>query len=201
LTNALISSSAVSLKTLLQSQSLEEIMATAEGTSSQARQILFSVSKPINNQWQASGDLRFSDIGALPAVGNFEATPATGSQYGISAQLTGSNLYSKRDINNFNLSYLSTPFFRGTQIAYNNLTGFYDNKLTVEPSIRLYSQTDAQGAKMMRVTSGLRGSYNVSKRASVMGETVVEHSTNEGPLNNDTTTSVFFYFGVRYELF
>lgn len=201
MTNALISTGAVSLNTLLQTQSLEEVLAAARSTTAQARQMLFSVSKPLGEKWQATGDIRFSDIGELPAVGNFEATPATGAQYGLSLQLTGSNLYSKRDINNFNLSLLSTPVFHGVQLAYNNLTGFADNKFTLEPSLRIYVQQDVQGSKMTRITPGLRGSYNFSKRTSVMGECMVEHSTNEGPTNQDTTNSVFFYFGVRHELF
>jgi hypothetical protein len=201
MTNALISTGAASLKTLMLTQTLDDVLGAAKATTAQARQILFSVSRPLNEKWQATGDVRFSDIGALPAVGNFEATPATGAQYGLSAQLTGSNLYSKRDINNFNLSLLSTPTFRGLQVAYNNLTGFDDNKFTVEPSLRLYVQRDNLGSKMMRVTPGLRGSYNLSKRTSIMGEAMLEHSTNQGPTNHDTTNSVFFYFGVRYELF
>ncbi len=200
-TNALISSGAASLNALLQTQSMEEVLAAARATTAQARQILFSVSKPLGEKWQATGDIRFSDIGELPAVGNFEATPATGAQYGLSLQLTGSNLYSRRDINNFNLSLLSTPIFHGAQLAYNNLTGFADSKITLEPSMRVYVQQDVQGSRMTRVTPGLRASYNLSKRTSVMGECMVEHSTNQGPTNQDTTNSVFFYFGVRHELF
>lgn len=203
MTNALISSGAASLKDLLQVQalSLGEVLDRARVTSAQARQVLLSASKPLGEKWQMTGDVRFSDIGALPAVGNFEATPATGAQYGLSLQLTGSNIYSKRDINNFNLSLLSTPLFKGTQLAYNNLTGFFDNKLTLEPSIRVYAQHDSLGSKMTRITPGLRSSYNVSKRTSVMAEGLLEHSKNEGTTNHDTTNSVFFYMGVRYELF
>ena len=201
MTNALISTGAASLNSLLQTQSLEEVLLAARSTTAQARQMLFSVSKPLGEKWQATGDIRFSDIGALPAVGNFEATPATGAQYGLSLQLTGSNIYSKRDINNFNLSLLSTPFFHGVQLAYNNLTGFDDNKITLEPSVRVYAQTDTLGNRMTRITPGLRASYSISKRTSVMGECMVERSTNQGPSNQDTTNSVFFYFGVRHELF
>jgi hypothetical protein len=201
MTNALISSGATSLRTLLQTQTLESVIDSAKATTAQARQILFSVSRPISDKWQATGDLRASDIGALPAVGDFEATPATGAQYGFSAQLTGSNIYSTRDINNFNMSYLSTPFFRGVQFAYNNLTGFNDNKVTLEPSIRLYLQRDDLGSRLTRISPGLRGTYNLSKRTSLMGEGFLEHSTNQGPTNNATTDSVFFYLGVRHELF
>ena len=181
--------------------SLDEVALLAKSTSAQARQILFSASRPISEKWQATGDIRYSDVGELPAVGNFEATPATGGQRGLSLQLTGTNIYSKRDINNFNLSFLSTPSFRGTQLAYNNLTGFDDNRITVEPSLRYYVQNDTLGSRMSRITPGLRGSYTLSKKTSVMGELMIERSTNEGPTNQDTTTSAFFYFGVRYELF
>ncbi len=201
MTNALISTGAASLSELLQTQSIDDVMASAMATSAQARQILLSASRPISEKWQLTGDIRFSDVGALPAVGNFEATPATGAQHGLSLQLTGSNLYSRRDINNFNLSLLSTPSFRGVQLAYNNLTGFGDNRFTLEPSIRLYAQRDNVGASMLRITPGLRGSYNISKRTSLMGELLLEHSTNQGPTNYDTSTSAFFYFGIRYELF
>lgn len=202
LTNALISTGAVSLKTLLQMSTLAEVQSMAQSTSAQARQFLFSVSRPLTEKWQLSGDVRYSDIGALPAVGNFEATPATGAQYGLTMQLTGSNLYSKRDISNVNLSVLKTPFFRGVQIAYNNLTGMgQDNKLTLEPSIRLYGQRDQQGARLTRVTPGVRASYHYSKRLNLMAEGMLEHSVTQGVTNNDTTDSVFFYAGFRYDLF
>jgi hypothetical protein len=200
-TNALISSGATSLKQLLQMQTLDEVRAAAEATAAQARQALISLSRPISARWQAAMDFRYSAIGALPAVGNFEATPATGAQYGATAQLTGSNLYSPRDINNFNLSVLKSPFFKGAQVSYSNLTGLRDNDITLEPSLRYYTQRDNQGVKLNRISPGMRMSYRLSRRASVLGEGILEHSTTEGPSNNDTTNSVFFYVGYRYELF
>jgi hypothetical protein len=201
MTNALISSGATSLKTLLQMQTLDQVRDAALATAASAKQVLLSVSRPLSEKWQFAVDLRYSEIGALPAVGNFEATPATGGQYGATLQLTGSNLYSTRDINNFNLSYLTTPFFKGTQVAYNNLTGLLDNDVTVEPSIRFYTQRDNQGVKLYRLAPGMRASYRFSRRASVLGEGIFEHSKTDGPLNHDTTNSIFFYLGYRYELF
>lgn len=202
MTNALISTGAASLKTLLQLRSLSEVQDMALATSAQARQFMFSVSRPLNQSWQLSSDVRYSDIGALPAVGNFEATPATGAQYGLTVQLTGSNLYSKRDISNINLSVLTTPSFKGVQVAYNNLTGLSgDGKLTFEPSIRLYAQRDNDSSRLWRLTSGLRASYHVNRKLNVMGEAMLEHSVKTGLTNSDTTDAVFFYAGFRYDLF
>ncbi len=202
LTNALISSGAASLKTLLQSRSLAQVKADALATSATAQQFLISVSRPLSPRWQWSSDLRYSRVGALPAVGDFEATPATGGQVSWSTQLTGTNLYSARDINNFNLSVLSTPFFKGVQLSLNNLTGLSDNgDVTVEPSLRVYLQRDQLDVKLLRIGPGVRTAWKTSSRGSLLGELLYETSRTDGPSNHDNSNSVFFYVGYRYELF
>jgi hypothetical protein len=135
LSDALISSGSTSLKTLMQLKTLAEIKDLALATAADARQGMISVSRAMSPKWQASTDLRFSQIGALPAVGDFQAVPATGSQYTYAMQLTGSNLYSSRDVNGFNLSLMSSSTVHGRQLAYNNMTGFWGSKATFEPSI------------------------------------------------------------------
>ena len=201
LSDALISSGSTSLKTLLQLKSLSEVKDLALGTAAQARQAMFSVSRALSPKWQGSIDFRVSDVGALPAVGDFQAMPATGTQMNVSLQLTGSNLYSKRDINGFNLSVLTSDALRGVQIAYNNLTGFYENKASFEPSLRIYTQTDNTETKVVRVSPGVRISYKVTERASILGETIYERSKTDGPTNHEDSSSVFFYVGYRYDFY
>lgn len=203
LTNALISSGAASLKDLLRQRSLDQVRSDALATSATARQMMVSLSRPINERWQMSMDLRYSAVGALPAVGDFEATAATGAQYNVSAQLTGTNLYSSRDINNVNLSIITTPFFKGLQLSYNNLTGlsYNDHEVTLEPSARLYTQRDQLDVKLLRLGPGVRLTYRQSRRASLLAELLYEISRTEGPVNHDNSSSAFFYVGYRYELF
>ena len=202
LTNALISSGADSLKTLLATETLEQIKADARATSAIARQALVSFARPVDERWQMAMDLRFSEIGALPAVGDFEATPATGAQYTATLQFTGTNLYSARDVNNVSFSVTSTPSFKGFQLAYNNLSGLGpDNRYTVEPSLRIYAQRDQQDVQLVRVGPGLRFTHKATRRASLLGELLYEASRTTGPTNHDSSQSVFFYVGYRYELF
>ncbi len=201
LSDALISSGTTSLMTLLQLKSLAEVKDMALGTAAQARQAMFSVSRALSPKWQGSLDLRYSDVGALPAVGDFQAMPATGAQYNVSVQLTGSNLYSSRDINGLNLSVIRSDTLRGMQLAYNNLTGFLDNKASFEPSIRVYTQTDSDATKVLRISPGVRFSYKLSDRASLLGETIYERSTTEGPINHEESSAVFFYVGYRYDFY
>lgn len=200
LTNALITSGQTSMTDYLASgHTLDEARAAALAITAEAQQGLVSVSRPLSDRWQLSADLRYSKIGALPAVGNILAAPSTGLQTAATAQLTGTNLYSMRDINTFGFSYLHSPTFNGGQFSYSNLSSLLDNKMTLEPAIRLYSQSSSDGLKLFRVTPGLRVSYSVSPKASLIGESVLEHSTTEGPSGNTTTNSVFFYLGYRYD--
>ncbi len=202
LTNALISSGAPSLKSLLETRTLDQVRSDALATSAMATQFLVSVARPLNEHWQASTDLRYSAVGALPAVGDFEATAATGAQISWSAQITGTNLYSKRDIHNFNVSVMTTPFFRGYQFSYNNLSVMPGRQdLTIEPSIRLYTQRDNLDVKLTRIGPGVRLSWHASRRGSLLGEFLYENSKSDGPANHETGNSVFFYVGYRYELF
>ena len=199
LSDALISSGYTSLSQMLQYMSLSDVQQMALSTAAQARQAMFSVSKSLTPQWQGSVDLRYADVSALPAIGNFQATPATGAQYNVSLQLTGSNLYSRRDINGFNVSYLTSDALQGTQIGYNNLTGIWGDKGSLEPSIRLYIQSDNTDTTVRRITPGLRLTYKVSQRASLTGETIYEASQTDGPANHETSTAFYFYCGYRYD--
>jgi tetratricopeptide (TPR) repeat protein len=199
LSDALISSGQSSLSALLQTMSLNEAQQLALATAAQARQAMVSFSRALSTKWQGSMDLRYSEVGALPAVGNFQAQPATGAQYNVSFQLTGSNLYSTRDINGFNVSFISSDTMNGTQLAYNNLTGFMGNKFSLEPSIRYYTQTDNTQTKISRISPGVRVSYKLTDRANLMAETIYETSQTDGPTNHETSEAYFFYLGYRYD--
>ncbi|MCC6992403.1 MAG: hypothetical protein IT181_25590, partial [Acidobacteria bacterium] len=202
LSNALISSGVTSLQTLLQAKSLEQVRADALATSATARQFLISYAHPLSKRWQLAADLRYSEIGALPAVGDFQATPATGAQVTLTAQLVGTNLYSPRDINNLNLSVTRTPFFNGVQLSYSNVTGLLeDSALSIEPSLRYYTQRDQQDVKLTRIGPGVRLSYRASRRANLLAEALYEQSRTRGPTGHDQTQSTFFYVGYRYDLF
>jgi hypothetical protein len=204
LANALIVDGGASIAQLINERglTLEQLRSDALATSARARQAMVSVSRPLDTKWQLSSDLRYSEVGALPQVGTlFEATPATGAQYTFSVQATGSNLYSERDINSFSLSALHTPQFNGIQLGYSNLTGLLGNELTLEPSIRYYYQQDQQGIKLRRLSAGLRGSWRLSLRASMLAEGLAEHATTRSPTSDGSTRASSFYIGYRYELF
>jgi len=176
----------------------------ALATTANSHQFAFDVSRPFGKHWQFSGDLRVTSVGALPTVTingqTFQGTSATGNVLGITLQATGSNLYSKRDINVFSLTHLHSPTLAGNQFAYSNLNTVLDNRLTLEPNISLYHESDANGQRLLRISPGFRTSFKLLKRMSIEATLALEHSRNEGPTQNDTTSNVFYYLGYRYDL-
>ena len=94
---------------------------------------------------------------------------------------------------------ISSDTMNGTQLAFNNLTGFMGNKLSLEPSIRYYTQTDNTDTKTVRWTPGMRLTYRVQKQVSLETELTYEMSEVNGPMRTESSTRLFYYLGARYD--
>jgi hypothetical protein len=176
----------------------------ALATTATSHQYSFDVSRPLGEHWQVSGNVRMTSVGALPTVTlngqTFQGTSATGNVLGLSVQATGSNLYSRRDINVFSLTHLHSSTLTGNQLAVNNLNTFLEGRLTVEPNLSLYHETDTNGQALTRWGPGLHCSYKLSRRMSLDSTLSLEHSQNTGPTQNDTTNNIFYFVGYHYDL-
>jgi tetratricopeptide (TPR) repeat protein len=172
-----------------------------------SKQVSLSVTRPIFTRWQATADLRLTNVGALPAI-TVESSPGvsntipqqsgTGNVYTYDLIVSGTNLYSLRDVNSFVLTHLNGPQFNGNQFGYNNLTGLFENRATLEPSLQYYIENDATGNRLTRITPAVRGTYKLLKHLSIETQFLYERSKTEGRTQNDTTSNAFYYIGYRY---
>jgi tetratricopeptide (TPR) repeat protein len=188
---------------------LDQIRDIAKQTTATSKQWSLSVTRPLSSKWQASLDGRLTNVGALPflplsqvqvGMGNtIPAQPGTGNVWSADLQVNGTNLYSLRDINSFTYSWLHGPQFTGNQLGYANLSGLLENRITIEPSLRYYSENDATGNHLTRITPALRFTYKVLTHVSLESQVLYERSKTEGPTQNDTTSNVFYYVGYRYD--
>lgn len=183
---------------------LDNLRQAALATTANAHQISFDVSRPLGKQWQASFDIRNTSVGALPTVvingQTFQGTSATGNVLSLSAQVTGTNLYSRRDINVISTTHLHSSQVDGTQIALNNLNTFFANQVSVGSSLAYYWENDKTGQSMKRITPSMHSSYKLTRRISLDATVSWEHSANLGPIQTDTTANLFFFVGYRYDL-
>jgi tetratricopeptide (TPR) repeat protein len=188
---------------------LSQIRDLAKQTTATSKQLSLSVTRPLGSKWQASIDGRLTNVGALPfltlsstvagVANTIPAQPGTGNVYTADLQVNGTNLYSLRDINSFTYSWLHGPQFTGNQVGYANLSGLLENRVTIEPSLRYYSENDTNGNRLSRITPALRATYKVLKRLTLESQILYERSRTDGPTQNDVTSNVFYYIGYRYD--
>ncbi len=185
-------------------RTVDQLRQAAEATTANSHQLALDISRPFGSNWQASLDARVSSVGALPTVNigsqQFLGSAATGNVLGLTAQATGSNLYSQRDINVFSVTRLHSESLTGTQVSYNNLNGMLDNRLVLAPGLAAYWESDATGQRLTRVSPGFHASYKLTPRMSLEGTVSLERARNEGPTQNEATTNRFFFLGYRYDL-
>jgi hypothetical protein len=199
-TNAIFGQGTTSLDTLRLTLSEEQIRQLARDVTATATQALVGVTTPIAAKWQLGADARLTNVGPLPSVTVngivIPAQPATGDIYSYGLQAIGTNLYSGRDTSVFSLTYVTGPALDGYQLAYNNLSTLGD--WTLEPSLRYYTQEDAQATKLERWTPGLRLTYRIHERLALEGEFIWEKTRTIGPASRDDTDRGFFYLGYRW---
>lgn len=182
-------------------------------------QAVLGATTPLNKSWQLGGDLRFTQIGEIAPVPELLPYGQKKTEVlGLGGQLIGSNLYSARDTHVVGLTWLKgstqlvffpipgdtlTYDFRDSTytavlLNYNN-SSLITEALTLEPSIKLYRQTDNAGLKTTRWTPGLRLTYRLGKQVSAESELTSEYSKSTSPTRNESSNRVYYYLGARYD--
>jgi len=186
----------------------DQLRGFASNVTANSKQLALSVTRPVFTKWQATVDVRLTNTGRLPTI-TVQPTPGvsnvipgqsgTGNVVTEDLIFTGTNLYSLRDIDSIVASHLSGPDFTGTQIGFNNLSGFLKNRATLEPSVQYYTQNDTTGNRETRLTPGLRATYRILTHLSIESQALYERTKTRGPTQNDTTNNTFYYIGYRYD--
>ncbi|MFG6468170.1 tetratricopeptide repeat protein [Roseateles sp. BYS87W] len=186
---------------LLLTQSLPMLRQQVRGTTAFSTQAMVSVSRPITPHWQAGADVRLTNVGALPPVADIlpNGQPGTGNVWSMGAQLIGTNLYSARDTHVVLLTLLRGPTYHGELLSYNNASAVGEGWL-LEPSLRLYQQTEDSGLRTRRWAPGLRASKRLMTRWVAESELSMEFSNAKSATRNESSHRTFYYAGLRYDL-
>ncbi len=175
-------------------------------------QFQIGATRILTANWQTGLNFSVSSMDAIPDFvfegQTIAGQAATGNQWGVSAQLIGTNLYSARDTHVFNVSFSGGLTDHSTQLSYNNLTSLGD-KWQIEPSLRYNTMSSTLSGNSDTWSAGVRGIYRVRSQISLESELTYERRTNVGlPVTDvggnvtrsDTVTNgVTYYLGARYE--
>jgi Outer membrane lipoprotein len=179
---------------------LADLRTTTKAVTAYQNQGLIGFTTPLNKNWQAGADVRWTNVGAIAAVPvvlpNGQA--GTGNLWGMGAQLIGSNLYSARDTHVFSLNLMKGPTYRGNLFAYNNMTSIGE-AWQLEPSFKYYTQSGSVGGTVKRWTPGVRLSLKIQNQFTLESEVVYERSETQSPNRNESSGRLSYFLGARYD--
>ena len=202
-TNAILGQPTTSIRTLLQTSTEQALRDAALRITAIATQGLVGLTTPVTERWQIGGDVRFINVGALPEVVvnglTIPAQPATGDIISYSLQAIGTRLYSPRDSNVWSVIYSNAPTYDGWLVAYNNVTHLSD-RITFEPSLRFYTQSDTAETKLVRIGPGLRLTWRPTLSSSIELDGLYEQTKTTSTNATDTARRYFYSLGYRLDL-
>jgi tetratricopeptide (TPR) repeat protein len=213
--NALYGALTTSLTDLLLFMTEEQIRVLAGARTGTSNMAQLGLTQQVSSNWQVGGDVRVSRFAAMPASGtpiDIFADPnapppiegylpeqaSSGNDWAISQQLTGSNLYSTRDITVFNLSLMTSPTYKG-QSFYIYSRGNFTDKWSMDLSLQLYRQKFESGMLMTRIMPMLRTAYQIRKSVSLDMDTGYEVTRTEMGTQTTDGKRQFFSLGFRWD--
>jgi hypothetical protein len=202
-TNAIIGQPTSSISALLLTSTEDQIRQAALDVTAVALQGAFGFTTPVTERWQLGADVRLINVGALPEVVfngvTIPAQPATGNVMSYTVQAIGTRLYSPRDSNVWSAGYVTADAYDSWLVTYNNVTHLGE-KWSLEPSLRLYSQTDVQSTKLTRVSPGLRLTWRPASWSALEFDGLYEHTNTKATNVQDTSRRYFFSLGYRLDI-
>lgn len=192
---------------LITGLSIDQLRENIRTTTGYLTQGVAGLTSPVNERWTVGGDLRLTNIGAIPAAPQvgFGGQAATGNIWSLGSQVIGTNLFSARDTHVIALSLLKGATWQGQLLSYNLVAGAVTPGLSLEPSIRLYHQSDDSGQTTTRWSPGLRSSWRLAGQFSLEAEASAEVGKTTVPASGSTPARVenarriFYFVGGRYD--
>ena len=218
--NGAITNSVKDLLTTMSEAQLKQLALDRSFTSSYAQ---FGVTQKLNETWQLGGDIRLAKTSGMPASGSLvdsvtgticyvisqtcvnptlagyvNATPETGLEKTVSAQLIGTNLFTASDLTTIGTSYITSDYIQNGQTLFVYNRAVISHDYSLDTSWNYYHQTDNLGGSLSRHMPMLHGAYQVRRNLSLDADLGFELSTTTGPTLVSTNKRIFTDFGFRW---
>ena len=197
--NALIGQTAETLDQLQGLYSKQEMIELARDRTADSRSYTLGVSRPLNETYQASGDVTITSLSGTPASGSVEAMADNGNDYFYSLQLAASDLLKAGDF-----TYLSTRY---SNTFSANTTSFLLNSRfpvaaawRVNPRIRVdYRTYKRDNSKQETLSPSVRVNYRWKRRYHFEIELGKEWVDQQLETGNESSSSYFIDAGYRLD--
>ena len=196
--NALIGRPETSIEELMQTLSIEQIHQLARDRTADSATITFGGSQPISEKFQANADITFSRVDGTEASGGVPATPSTGTDYFLSAQIVGNNLILRRDTGVIGLRYLDTSLSDTWSIIANTRIPVSRN-WRINPRLQYDIRKSTDGRTQNKLRALVRTDYRYLNRVRFDFE--LGYDDTDDVMNGQSlgTNNLFFMMGYRWD--
>jgi hypothetical protein len=196
--NALIGRPETSIEELMQTLSIEQIHQLARDRTADSATITFGGSQPISAKFQANADITFSKVSGTEASGGVPATPSTGTDYFLSAQIVGNNLILRRDTGVIGLRYLDTRLSDTWSIIANTRIPVSRN-WRINPRLQYDIRKSTDGRTQNKLRALVRTDYRYLNRIRFDFE--LGYDDTDDAMNGQSlgTNNLFFMMGYRWD--
>jgi hypothetical protein len=196
--NALIGQTASSIEELQQTLSIEQIYQLARDRTADSATITVGGSQPISEKFQANADITFSKVDGTEASGGVPATPSTGTDYFISAQIVGNNLILRRDTGVLGIRYLDTE--QSDTWAFIANTRFPINRdWRINPRLQYDIRTSPDGRTQNKLRALIRTDYRYLNKVRFDFEIGFDDTSEDMNGQSLGTNNLFFMLGYRWD--
>jgi len=196
--NALIGRPEGSIDELLENLNIEQIYQLARDRTANSATITLGGSQPMSEKFQANADITFSRVDGTVASGGVPATPSTGTDYFISAQIVGNNLILKRDTGVLGLRYLDTRLSNTWSFIVNTRIPVSRN-WRLNPRLQYDIRKITDGRSQNKLRALVRTDYRYLNKIRFDFEIGYDDTSEEINGQSLGSNNLFFTVGYRWD--
>ncbi len=197
--NALIGRTETSIDELLKTLNIEQVYQLARDRSANSQTITLGGSQPLNEKYQVSTDITFSNIGSTAGSGGVPATESTGTDTYLGVQLVTSGLITGRDTTVFGTRYLSTKISDTLSLIVNTRIPI-GREWRVNPRLQYDMRKLSDGRRQNKIRALLRTNYRYQRNVRFDFEIGYDNTNETSSATADNSSNNLFYdLGYRYD--
>jgi hypothetical protein len=192
--NALIGRSESSIEELKQTLNIEQIYQLARDRTANSQTVTVGGSQPINENLQTSADITAANVDGTVASGGVAATPDSGPDYVLSAQLVSSNFFVKRDVNILGIRYYDSDIAKTTSLIVNTRYPITP-RWRINPRLQFDVRNFNDGGSQKKLRAIFKTDYLYLNKVRFDFEGGYEDNSGDTLGNNN----LFFKLGYRWD--
>jgi tetratricopeptide (TPR) repeat protein len=196
--NALIGRQEGSIERLRDNLNIEQIYQLARDRTADSRTITIGASQPITEKFRTNADITFSSVDGTVESGGVPATPSTGTDYFLSAQIVGNNLILKRDTGVLGLRYFDTRLSNTYSLIANTRIPVSRN-WRINPRLQFDIRKSSDGRQQNKIRALIRTDYRYLNKARFDFEVGYDDTSEDMNGTSLGTNNLFVTVGYRWD--